>query len=166
MRINNEIVTVEKKILYFVLLTTLLTNNCLSTHDGNQPETESPSLDTDIEPDICLDYHEKCNAWAHAGECNTNSGFMFGKCAKSCNFCDLKATFTDGHEFGVIQRVEGSRILSMVKGLRETKIYMENKSSDCINKHELCSFWASGGECLLNPGYMIKNCAPVCKTCD
>ena len=38
--------------------------------------------------------------------------------------------------------------------------------TECRNKHELCNFWASIGECDKNPGYMKTNCAPSCKSCE
>lgn len=37
--------------------------------------------------------------------------------------------------------------------------------SDCQDNHELCSFWASGGECTINPRYMLQNCKKSCNNC-
>ncbi|EEC44990.1 predicted protein [Phaeodactylum tricornutum CCAP 1055/1] len=37
---------------------------------------------------------------------------------------------------------------------------------NCMNRHELCTFWASLGECDANPTYMKLQCAPACNTCD
>lgn len=37
--------------------------------------------------------------------------------------------------------------------------------TNCINKHELCTSWASSGECETNPGYMKVECAPACNSC-
>jgi prolyl 4-hydroxylase len=36
----------------------------------------------------------------------------------------------------------------------------------CKLNHKNCAFWAVLGECEANPGYMKKNCAPVCQACD
>mmetsp|Transcript_32631 Transcript_32631/g.75071 ORF Transcript_32631/g.75071 Transcript_32631/m.75071 type:complete len:348 (-) Transcript_32631:112-1155(-) len=56
-----------------------------------------------------------------------------------------------------------------------TKMYMEQhvhveerfaKVRDaCQNKHEKCTKWAAFGECLANPSYMNKECAPACRMC-
>jgi len=37
--------------------------------------------------DSCEDEHEGCSAWAGAGECEKNAGFMRSTCPKSCNTC-------------------------------------------------------------------------------
>jgi len=45
------------------------------------------------EPGMCVDLHKQCTAWAAAGECQKNKGFMMGdangggNCRKSCNAC-------------------------------------------------------------------------------
>ena len=36
----------------------------------------------------------------------------------------------------------------------------------CINKDSKCAFWASIGECDVNPGYMKIDCALACQSCD
>jgi hypothetical protein len=36
--------------------------------------------------------------------------------------------------------------------------------STCLNRHQLCSFWAANGECLVNT-WMKDNCAPSCQFC-
>jgi hypothetical protein len=36
----------------------------------------------------------------------------------------------------------------------------------CKNSHQSCAFWSVLGECENNPGYMLVNCAPVCKSCE
>mmetsp|Transcript_11604 Transcript_11604/g.16417 ORF Transcript_11604/g.16417 Transcript_11604/m.16417 type:complete len:314 (+) Transcript_11604:325-1266(+) len=36
----------------------------------------------------------------------------------------------------------------------------------CVNRNELCCFWAAVGECENNPGFMKLSCAPACKTCN
>ena len=37
--------------------------------------------------------------------------------------------------------------------------------NDCKNRHASCAFWASIGECDVNPRYMTLHCAPTCQTC-
>lgn len=36
----------------------------------------------------------------------------------------------------------------------------------CKNTHDLCSFWASFGECKKNPNFMLKGCGPACFSCS
>jgi len=36
----------------------------------------------------------------------------------------------------------------------------------CVNKHELCSFWAAWGECDKNPAFMLKSCSLACLSCE
>lgn len=36
---------------------------------------------------------------------------------------------------------------------------------NCHDSHELCSFWASKGECEANPNYMLPNCMKACNNC-
>ena len=37
--------------------------------------------------------------------------------------------------------------------------------NDCINNHDLCAVWAALGECEANSRFMLKECAPACKSC-
>ena len=39
----------------------------------------------------CADQHETCKAWAKAGECDANPGFMQVECALSCDTCAYAA---------------------------------------------------------------------------
>merc|ERR1711966_140892 len=38
--------------------------------------------------------------------------------------------------------------------------------AECVNREELCAFWAAIGECEANKAYMKLKCAPSCQTCD
>lgn len=47
--------------------------------------------DSDFDDDlieICLNKHEKCFAWAVAGECEKNKKYMISSCAPACMTCD------------------------------------------------------------------------------
>lgn len=37
--------------------------------------------------------------------------------------------------------------------------------TNCLNDHENCDFWASKGECVNNPNYMLKGCRKACNSC-
>ncbi|KAL3774735.1 hypothetical protein HJC23_008856 [Cyclotella cryptica] len=44
---------------------------------------------------------------------------------------------------------------------------MEEKLNEqCTNKHQLCVYWASDGECELNPMFMEEECILACQRCD
>lgn len=39
------------------------------------------------------------------------------------------------------------------------------QSEDCADNYEGCPVWAENGECVINPEYMLYNCAKSCKAC-
>lgn len=67
---------------------------------------------------------------------------------------------------------DDEKVLTLIS---EMKTYMQEEIIDnpdlnyleqrCKNRHAECAYWALEGECDANPGYMLTNCAPVCKTC-
>ena len=77
--------------------------------------------------------------------------------------------------FGVLQVAEGGQQADTIATIDATIDYLE-KSEDflglsskirekCKNKHELCSFWATIGECEKNKKYMTEQCGPACLSC-
>ena len=69
-------------------------------------------------------------------------------------------------KYGVEQTVDGHESVDTLNNIRRSLNYMgtlEN-TDDCRNKHELCSFWASVGECEKNP-FMLTHCGPSCQSC-
>jgi len=142
------------------------------------------------EPSDCLDSHEKCSFWAQHGECDNNPNYMLNNCQKSCHSCDRtladpkeSITFNDDwmvatKAFGEQQQIDGKEIQKTIEIIEQSVKYMQNLEEDkshgisqkvldsCLNRHDLCSFWAAIGECEVNPGYMITNCAPSCFSCD
>jgi hypothetical protein len=82
---------------------------------------------------------------------------------------------------GVVQRVEGSdeefaatrkALLASTKYLKETVLSQRAYSKSyqyCNNQDDLCTFWASIGECdegAENLEYMLINCLLACQKCD
>lgn len=47
------------------------------------------------DPGVCANYHDQCDVWASAGECEKNSGYMIGSnsgmgnCRLACKDCEL-----------------------------------------------------------------------------
>jgi len=80
-------------------------------------------------------------------------------------------------DYGVTQKTDGTNDeqRAMREVIHKMKIYFRDdvfaKSSfddvreHCKNKHELCAFWASMGECERNPSYMQESCPAVCRSC-
>ena len=130
-------------------------------------EIEDDYDDDFDEDDLCVDSHENCPFWASAGECKANPKYMLDNCAKSCDACGSKTTKTvtasnvdtsilkSSENFGERQVASGADAQKTVARINSTLDYM--KSSDfinlpksiqtsCLNRHELCSFWAVLGE--------------------
>mmetsp|Transcript_9928 Transcript_9928/g.15257 ORF Transcript_9928/g.15257 Transcript_9928/m.15257 type:complete len:294 (-) Transcript_9928:2041-2922(-) len=141
---------------------------------------------------LCVDKHEQCSYWASKGECPSNPVYMHANCAKSCGTCGVKvekvqlqssdAELTDEEksmvdqtaEFGEKQLVSGTEYLKTLEIVRKSVEYMKNQDAElsesvlekCRNANELCSFWASLGECEKNEAFMELKCAPACNACD
>jgi len=144
----------------------------------------------------CTNTHDLCQFWADHGECEVNPNFMLENCQKSCHSCIQKkkpeeekkidATkffkededidwITEAIKFGEKQRVNGKK-KETLEVLKNSVLYMNDKKTireipkkildSCLNRHELCAFWVSLGECENNPAYMVTNCAPSCLSCD
>jgi hypothetical protein len=133
--------------------------------------------------DVCFNLHEMCTIWATQGECEKNEDYMLEECAPACQACD-QIKFHCEEDFGVCQVLDRSDIseenqhlfdeASVKQLVAETKAYMElanmsaddEEESDCYNNDALCTFWATRGECQMNPDFMLAKCAPACKSCD
>lgn len=76
-------------------------------------------------------------------------------------------------DFGDIQKITGAEAYNTLALLRQTAAYMQTDvprlpddiQDKCLNRNELCSFWAFLGECDKNQAFMLTNCAPSCKSC-
>jgi len=102
-----------------------------------------------------------------------DDGMVVGKCPPNSSDCiPLKSSM------GVPQRNDGTneergKVSDLIE---ESKRYLRYQVlvdplyrsvfMSCTNKHELCAFWASLGECESNPGYMHENCNLSCRKCE
>mmetsp|Transcript_512 Transcript_512/g.767 ORF Transcript_512/g.767 Transcript_512/m.767 type:complete len:514 (-) Transcript_512:113-1654(-) len=132
-------------VLFFWLL--FFTVTCSTGNDvcvGGTCADKSPA---------CGDSHENCENWASLGECNANPAFMLPNCRSSCKTCDL-----DGKELENI----------IMETLNKRGECDENGTCKppCVDTNEKCAEWADGGECDVNPSYMLYSCRSSCKTCD
>jgi len=94
------------------------------------------SLSTAQSAKECQDQDQQCSAWAAAGECVDNPVFMMEKCPRSC--C--------GMEWPCVKGIAPS-----------TKGDLRCKDSD-----NQCANWASQGECVENPLFMVQTCPQAC----
>ena len=62
--------------------------------DGTDPNAVVTAALQALPPKPCDDEDQKCQAWADAGECENNPGYMHVTCAGSCDTCDER----DKHE--------------------------------------------------------------------
>jgi 2OG-Fe(II) oxygenase superfamily len=102
------------------------------------------------------------------------------KCRFSCFLCDNVEFPQPGqvlvnHVFDVqAQLAEGKERSKTLKVIKQSEDYMYNKFyketklplQECRNQNQLCSYWASQGECESNPSYMTFSCGPACRTCE
>ncbi|KAL7552255.1 hypothetical protein ACHAWF_015490 [Thalassiosira exigua] len=136
----------------------------------------------------CEDKESECKDWASKGECEKNPNYMLIYCPISCDSCPKPLYLSQEEEdlldavakYGEPQRVEGTDAHKTWEVIRKTVTYMQNdiygpdpKHSlskeileQCINREELCAFWAVIGECEVNKSYMKTKCAPSCQTCE
>ena len=136
---------------------------------------------------VCEDKEEKCGHWASLGECEKNPKYMLVNCAVSCDSCpeqrvisaEERELLAEVAKYGEKQRVEGVQYQDTLDVIKKTVAYMQNDVhgpnakhqlsetllGECINKDELCAFWAASGECDANLSYMQTKCAPSCQSC-
>jgi prolyl 4-hydroxylase len=78
--------------------------------------------------------------------------------------------------YGDPQQVSGEnqaevllRVKQMVHYMRytvEQNDHFDAVRRHCLNRNELCAYWATVGECTANPAYMQLNCAAACLSCE
>lgn len=129
----------------------------------------------------CYNFNEMCSIWASQGSCTKEdyAAYMTTHCAPACRSCD-KIENLPGIEFGVVQNIHAEALEeqyrhlfdedAVMKLLQETKEYMDSLSDeedeeDCLNNQPDCTLWATLGECLKNPDYLLPECGPACKSC-
>ena len=86
----------------------------------------------------------------------------------------MNAAIDASTKFGERQRADGHERARTLEIIEASVEYMSSSQfteltqeirDNCINRNELCSFWAQIGECEANQGFMKVNCAPACKSC-
>jgi hypothetical protein len=70
-------------------------------------------------------------------------------------------TILGEHWERTLEVVEKSK--EYIRRVREEEEF-EDVRDGCIVRNQLCSFWATIGECEVNPNYMKLQCAPSCQT--
>lgn len=156
--------------------------SCDTVHSYFTAATEEEVMDS---PN-CEDQNPRCADWAAAGECAANPNYMVYHCPVSCDSCPAVVDGDNGDllkavaEYGEPQTVAGKDAEKTMEVVRKTVTYMKNDIygpnpthalsgevlAECVNREELCAFWAAIGECEANKAYMKLKCAPSCQTCD
>jgi ShK domain-like len=112
----------------------------------------------------CEDQHERCHIWARVGECSENRSTMRKYCPKSCGFCAGDGSGNGGAAVLMEDDSEDSEDeddddesvhfdsddddddddLDLLEGDPPDQL------PDCDDKDDLCTYWASVGECQAN----------------
>jgi len=118
---------------------------------GPSRNAPNPAVEADMGWGSCLDQFSMCKEWAMKGECESNRAFMVGTaynkgtgaCLKSCNLC--------------------------TPSIEEE---LHSLSPKCVDQHDMCEEWATGGQCTENPAFMVGaegfvgQCMMSCGKCD
>jgi len=156
------------------------TGNSASGRKSGTGDGGSVSTNTNTKhAETCKDNDENCSGWADMGECEKNPKYMLSNCQKSCGLCektvkipveDENAMLKRTASFGIMQKVDGNQKGKALDNIKAMLHYVEKSEeysslpskirSNCRNNHELCSFWASIGECENNISFMKVQCAP------
>ncbi|KAL3911945.1 MAG: hypothetical protein SGILL_007081 [Bacillariaceae sp.] len=157
-------------------------NNCRRSCDACDNDIQEPA-------EQCEDQHEQCEKWATAStnECEANPRYMHKHCKRSCGICPDQQLSQDELEHGVghgerqafnehassnneteaaLAKQDIQLQIAYMQTVKDEQIVSDDLYKLCTNRNEKCTIWAIKGECTANPGYMKKNCAPACRTCD
>lgn len=104
--------------------------------------------------DLCRNLDELCAFWASDDECEKNSVFMKQSCGPCCQSC-VEADNTEN--------VEADDKFENEEEFKEEIFFND---AGCIDNKPSCRFWASIGECALNPEFMKKECVKSCELCE
>uniref|UniRef100_A0A914X6T0 ShKT domain-containing protein n=1 Tax=Plectus sambesii TaxID=2011161 RepID=A0A914X6T0_9BILA len=119
----------------------------------------------------CQDYVRDCVAWRNMGECERNRGYMIQYCRQACNFCrrdnipltaptpTLPPLTLPPPTLPPPTKQSPSPKLPK-KAQKNPKI--EQKDTNCVDRHSLCSFWSTLNACATNSVYMQENCFMSC----
>ena len=103
--------------------------------------------------------HKSCYQRVQNGECNSNPTYMIQHCLHDC--FESKDFGTVGYYSNSTQEVNGNHPRQRIE------------FTNCVDLHEgddeeeidSCQDMALVGECAIDPGYMIYNCAKSCLVC-
>ncbi|XP_066971754.1 prolyl 4-hydroxylase subunit alpha-1-like [Macrobrachium rosenbergii] len=83
-----------------------------------------------------------------------------GNALNEGDFLDVAITGNPLHLFAVIKR-----LVLYWPPIRRSIITIFSSEGNCINKNELCEWWAKSSECSKNPAFMMVNCQLSCGLC-
>jgi len=131
----------------------------------------------------CTNKDKLCSFWASMGSCDESYYYMIDHCPLACRLCDeLKNEtveyYSQGLRLGVTQMIGGNE--NQIKRIQDvinfteryyfhklmTNLDLKSVMDECVNRNELCSFWAIDGECDKDHEFMSSLCPLACLTCD
>jgi hypothetical protein len=153
---------------------------------GSSTETATSADATCESAPSCIDDDDAvCELRASQNKCETYSHWMLLHCRKSCAVClspedlsgddDVVVAFTDQNAgFGMVPPDISVKILQSV---RKSNLYLRDEvikneefalvRSDCVNKQDMCSFWAFQKRCSESEysKFMAVECPLACRSC-
>jgi ShK domain-like len=114
----------------------------------------------------CEDQHERCHIWARVGECSENKSTMRKYCPKSCGFC--AGDDGGGNGGAAVLLDDDSEDEDDDDDDDDESVHFDSDDDDdddeddllegdpplgdpdCDDKDDLCTYWASVGECQVN----------------
>ena len=136
-----------------------------SSSPANDDASPSNDVDSDPDHDIDNDSGDSCSMRVKNGECNSNPTWMLNNCRTSCleNNQGLVGTvgyFTNNNDNSEGYRKHFLKCLDLYEGNDS-----DDEDEDDENNSDSCENYASAGECLIDPGFMLYNCAKSCLVC-
>jgi hypothetical protein len=189
-RLSSETMRRPKGVLFVVAsllgVSYSVVNAILEETCGSSTETATPE-DATCESASCIDDDDAvCELRASQNKCETYSHWMLLHCRKSCAVC-LSPEDLSGDDDDVVVAFKGQNAgfgmvppdisVRILQSVRKSNLYLRDEvmqkeefdlvRSECVNKQDMCSFWAFQERCSESEysKFMAIECPLACRSC-